>query len=174
MPVQSYLDIDQHAARPMSIDETELFVRCTFAEKAERDEKGDLTPLNASIASELGAVGKIMHKRWECFSPEVKVSVPCAIFVLTLADGSPGKVVMWAYTLNRMYQRKRDIINMDDLSQAFPWGFPTQVQERTLWHAQKCYVHGVHGDNMMDQKQTWALDPAPDITLEKVDDEQKS
>jgi hypothetical protein len=168
-PVLSYLDIDQNKARPMTEEECRLFMECVFAEKRELETKGKLEAFTEEISKECGAVGQIFEKRlsWPaCVSQQCAfVSVPCALFVLSLAGGSPGKIVMWAYTINRMYQRKRDLITMDDLSLCFPWGFPTEPQEHELWDAQKGSRHGVKCDNMVDQIETWFLDPYKPVEI---------
>jgi len=167
--VLSYLDIDQHGARPMSQEEAKMFTQCVFAERAELAKNGRLEAFTEAISKECGAVGQIFEKRlsWPaCQSQQCAfVSVPCALMVLTLAGGSPGKIVMWAYTINRMYQRKRDLITMDDLAHYFPWGFPTEQQEHTLWDAQKGCRHGRKCDNMVDQIDTWYLDELKPVEI---------
>lgn len=187
--VLSYLDAKDVA--PMTEAISRLFMDCILAERAEQKTAGKLEPFSEKISQEAGPAGQIFEKRlsWPHHAGQqcATVSVPCAIFVIMLSGGSPGKIVMWAYTINRLYQRKRDMVTMDDLAHAFPIGFPTEQAEHELWDAQKARRHGQEGDNMVDKIETWFVDPykpveivfqeqeeAPDINLETVGDEPDS
>lgn len=71
-------------------------------------------------------------------------------FVVSLS-ASPGTVVMWVYAL-RFLQLKEGIhkLNMHDLANAFPKGFPDDQDMRVLWSRQKGSAYGLRLDNVLD------------------------
>jgi len=86
----------------------------------------------------------------------VKYSLACLIFCSFLCD-SPGKAVMWAYTLFKMYQKEQEEITLNKLVESFPWGFPTDDSQRECWDAQKGYKLGIKVDNVLDSPESWGL-----------------
>lgn len=164
--ILSYLDVDQKYVAPMTEEQSEMFLRCFFAER-DAKQKGVLEPLDEEWASKLGDAGMIFYKRlaWQPpGSPIVTVSVPTTAFLLSLSGGIPGNIVMWAYTMNRYFNEHRKLIDTEDISMAFPWGFPTKEQALEIWDAQKVHKHGdvdagrPGTDNMVDRPETWMLE----------------
>ena len=154
--VLSYLDSDEKGRAPMTKEETEMFMKCFFLDKTKPD-----SVLDEKMSEELGFLGQVMYKRlsWQPDGRVVQVSPGAAIFAMILSKGIVGNAVMWAYTLNRMYNMKKSRVTLEDLTVAFPWGFPTEEEYGRLWDAQKAYKHGLEGDNLVDQPETWVLDP---------------
>lgn len=153
MAVLSYLDSDPKTHVPMTKEQTELYIRCYYGEQAKPDQMFELAE-----AEQCGDIGRIFYHRLTLAGP-IKMSLGVALFVLSLAGGVPGRIVMWAYTMNRMYKRKAESIGghltMEDLSFCFPMGFPSEQEEHRLWDAQKGHCHGRKCDNMVDQMDTW-------------------
>lgn len=152
--VLSYLDAGREHCEPMDDATVERFIRATCREQSETGRPSLLTRQEAELWGDIGRVF------WDRISivPEVQISVPCAIFCCLLSDGRPGDVVMWAYTINRLFRRTRQRVTMTTLAKAFPMGFPTRERRLALWDEQKCHRHGVVGDNMVDRLSTWMLD----------------
>ena len=134
MTVELYLNSDPAKRVPMTRDQTDLFLRCTLAERVQPE------MFNENHANECGAVGQILYHRLQLQGP-VEVTLGLAGFIMSLTEGIPGKVVMWAYTLNRMFKKKAESIggplDMEDLAFCFPMGFPIDEEEGRLWDAQK-------------------------------------
>jgi hypothetical protein len=55
---------------------------------------------NETHAAECGLVGRILYQRLQLYGG--KVSVGTAILACVLSNGSPGNIVMYAFTLARM------------------------------------------------------------------------
>lgn len=167
MTVLSYLDSDKRA--PMNREQTDLFIRCTVAEQV----KSEL--FNEQVANECGPVGQILYHRLQLQGP-VQITVGLAVFIMSLTGGVPGKIVMWGYTLNRMFKRKAESIGghltIDDLAFCFPMGFPVEEEENRLWDAQKGHLHNFECDNMVDQMDTWLLtEPSEEPNVTVADDQ---
>ena len=165
MAVLSYKDSDPGTHIPMTKEQSEMFIKCFFADQTAKT-KGET--FNLSIAEQCGALGQILFYRLDV--AKVPVSVGLAIFLMQMSNGSPGELVMWAYTMNRIYDKQRKLLTMDVLSEHFPWGFPHEKERHRLWDAQKVHEHGreFHGtDNMVDLTETWSLstDEKSDVTV---------
>jgi len=103
---------------------------------------------------------QIFTKRLEAAGTEV--TLPLAMFLVSLCD-SPGKVVLWAYTV-QVIKVSREIegrpVKMEDLAEVFPWGFPTEKGYEEAWEEQK--KDGAPHGNMVDDFRNW-----PGVVLEE-------
>ena len=86
------------------------------------------------------------------FAPNVKISEALAVLIVSLCK-SPGECVMWAYTLFRMSQKRDRFITIQEWTEDFPDGIPTDDEMRRIWKLQKSSVPGQ--DNLLDRKETW-------------------
>lgn len=89
-------------------------------------------------------------------TPASFITPEALILVAILADGSPGKLVLWAYALSQHLGRTERITaekpaTIELLSTVFPWGFPTEEGYASCWAAQKSPT----GSNLLDDRQYW-------------------
>jgi hypothetical protein len=166
MAVLSYLDAPPTTHIPMTKEQSDMFIKCFFADQTGKV-KGE--NFNQGIAEQCGALGQILFYRLDI--AKVEMSVGLALFLMHMSGGSPGELVMWAYTMNRIYDKRRKVLTMDVLSEFFPWGFPNEKERHRLWDAQKVHQHGEEfrggTDNMVDRADTWVLSTGekPDVTV---------
>lgn len=89
------------------------------------------------------------------FSPTLDIDVAVKIFCALLCD-SPGKVVMWAYTLNELFVKQGRKVTMEDWINEFPMGVPTEEEYQAMWELQKIKGPTNGGsDNMIDDFRNW-------------------
>jgi hypothetical protein len=135
---------DTTSRAPMDEETSKLFIKCTLIELQQQEE------FTKQIAyEELGICGKIFWDRLNLYGG--KVSLPTAIIAITLSKGLPGNLVMWAFTLARLYKAAEKMVTISDLAEVFPAGFPTEDGELEIWDAQKGHEWGERAiDNMLD------------------------
>lgn len=146
--IPSLLDVPQtpQTCPPMNKDQTNIMLQLIFSDM---DKEVEFSAENAEL---FGFSAKVMHERLKMSG--TKVTFPCATMAVSLCQ-SVGDVVLWAYTLNRMFAKKKSIITISDLCQYFPMGFPTKEEMDKIWNAQKGYNNNVKVDNIIDQMEVW-------------------
>src|SRR5262245_56794777 len=125
--------LDTKKIEPMSREMTELFLKATMLDMQKPE------PFTEKVAAEMGWLGKILYSRLQAYGGECTVAV--AVIVGMLSKGSPGNVVMYAFTLARISKLTEKIVDTKELSLRFPWGFPTEEGLLEIWDAQKGGVH---------------------------------
>jgi hypothetical protein len=136
---------------PMTQEESEMFV--TLCMNEIHPSGKPWPPIDDSAP----AVLRIMQSRLEWAGIESAINHPLKLFIACISD-RPGVVVMWAYTLAHMLEKKNDpsvILKISDLAAQFPMGFPNEDAKNECWDAQKGHAHNVPGDNLMDQLEYW-------------------
>lgn len=111
----------------MDKDESKIFIRLVISEVA-----NEIFPDEVKETF----MYQVIDKR---FTSLGVLATEQAITFLAFISKNPGKAVMFAHYLvwckiNRQHQGP---INMDLISNVFPWGFPTEDQLHILWKAQK-------------------------------------
>lgn len=145
--VPSYLDSQDNV--PMTRDASEQYMKCMFAEM---EDSGAL--LTEKDAKGWGFAGQVLESRLRHTNPEVKVGKYAALFLMAQCS-AVGQVVMWAWTLNRIYSQTRQPVTISELANRFPIGFPSDAEKSRLWDAQKGGAHGLPFDNLVDEEYFW-------------------
>lgn len=83
---------------------------------------------------------------------KVEITFDAFLLVLSLCS-SPGEVVMWSYTLHRLFEKTKSLITIAVLANEWAYGFPTQETMKKFWDSQKC--PGKRPDNLLDYASTW-------------------
>ena len=146
--LKSYLDYtSQGKISRMTEDQTEVMMRLLTAEM-----QG--IPLgDEMIEDDRGS--QIIKLRLK--NTDVECSTSCILFCSYLCD-TPGKAVMWAYTLFKLYEYWKEEVTLSKLAESFPWGFPTDDSQRECWDSQKGYKLGIKDvDNALDRPESWGL-----------------
>jgi hypothetical protein len=146
--VSSYLDSQKNTR--MNNETSEMFIKVTLLDNYR------CIPFTEKEARKLGTFGMILYNRLTV--GPVIISSGVGVFCIWLAEANPGKVVMWAYTLNRIYNKNHRIVTMTDLAFAFADGFPTEEEQKRIWLGQKCFRGHFESDNLLDYPETWELD----------------
>lgn len=131
---------------PMSKEIAELFIKCTLGEQSHGDaaipEDYDGAQAHNIVQQRLNAAGADVS-RW------------VVAFVVTMAPG-PGDCVLWAHALKKLGDKIGRRVDMAELAEAFPMGFPTEEERRSCWDSQKGYNMGLENvDNYLDTKEAW-------------------
>ena len=162
-PVKSYLDFlpsscDSAGAPnyvvPMTREQTELMMRVYLREMDAPPVAFDFLhedKWDATMAKMFAF--QVFQRRIAINAPDTQMTLGVMLFVLSMCD-RPGQVVMWAYTMHRLYQREKSLITMAVLCCAFPFGFLSEEGEHVAWDAQK--RRGGFGDNGVDKAEYWA------------------
>jgi len=144
LPLKSLLDFS--GQRPMTPDETRMFLSCCIASmrsEALADDAAQKILPYAIIRGRLEGA-KVDIDPW--------LQMLCASF-----SSTPGRAVLWAYTLAELCHRKDGgRVMVSDFAEFFPMGVPTEEALDKCWDAQK--GDGPLG-NLMDKKESWF--PAP-------------
>jgi hypothetical protein len=104
-------------------------------------------PITAIIISRLGAAG-IPSDRLD----------PTIILFAGCVCSTPGRSVMWAFTIARIAQELGRIPNFEDVfvSGYFADGLPSEEMVRVAWDNQKCPPsQTTHSDNFLDRPELW-------------------
>jgi hypothetical protein len=137
--------LDTNHLERMDDNLSEIFIKVTFSEAS-----GELKLFDDNFATQLGFSGQVFKKRLD-FYGNVNVTLGVALVVITLCQGSPGNLVMYAFTLARLAkQNNKDLITIDDIANAFPVGFPNERGLREIWDAQKGGNWNEKVDNLID------------------------
>ena len=151
--------------RPMTKDESEFLLMVLFAEMQGGDALKDM---DKAIREKEVFPHMVMTKRLEVFkehvSPTLDIGLGPQMFCAMLSD-RPGKVVMWAHTLNEMFVKLGRQVMLKDWVEEFPMGVPTEEEYQRVWELQKITPVDRGGDNLIDDFSQWSLpkveEPAP-------------
>ena len=139
--------------RPMTDDESRLLLTLICAARNGKD----LPEMEKQLRDSRCMSYLILTSRLEAFkkgfSPTLDIDVAVQIFCALLCD-RPGKVVMWAYTLNEMFVKQGRKVTMEDWINEFPMGVPTEDEYSAMWELQKVKPPA-KGDNMIDDFSNW-------------------
>ena len=155
---KSFLDVPANQCTQMSEEDTRAFIGACMRENSVGVERFNLDDPQHLEISRSSHGFLMMHTR---LPKRVQVSL-CTLLFLACTIDRPGVAVQWAYALTRMYDRKGGVINVQDLADAFPNGFPTEEAKSEIWDDQKGSRHKMEtpfGGNILDMKEAW--DPLP-------------
>lgn len=145
--------MDTKSIVPMSRELSETFIKCTLAEAAfSHANGGKVDLLKKEMADQMGFPGKLLWSRLISYGEgkPVEVSVGVTIVVISQCQ-TPGLVVLWAFTLNRLGKMTGKPVDIQVLSNTFPMGFPDEKGEDEIWDAQKGVNWGENAsENMLD------------------------
>lgn len=127
--------------RPMTKQESEMFISVMLNPELD-------TQFDEQFANKLGFSGKLLYSRLSEFS-KAKITRGLALFVVVLSNGNPGNLVMWTYTIHKMYKGK--VVTIHDFVDQFPFGVPSEEGLSAVWDAQKSPT----GANMIDNIANW-------------------
>lgn len=152
--------------RPMTQEESEIFLRAMMAEESDLGGAIDLSNPMRSFPGlgELPFAMAVFCKRLEVYSPGTEVTPAAVMFMLCLCK-NPAMAVMWAYTVHRVFQ-SRGRFTMGVFADQFPFGIPTEEGYREAWRAQKRVDETPGGmprsDNLLDSSDGWAGEASPE------------
>jgi len=147
MKLKSLIDCSKNTQpQTLTEEQAKLFMTLTLLER----EDPDKVPLTA----ELPFTFKVLDSRLKHHGKD-NVSFHCKLFLASLCN-SPGKSVMWAYTLAHILELEGGAkVTMGVLSKYFPWGFPSEEAQMACWDDQKGHAHDIKADNLMDMAEWW-------------------
>jgi hypothetical protein len=128
---------------------------------AEVANNGDLEGMDEDIRESKLFSYMVLTKRLEVFkakfSPKLEIGLAPQIFCAMISD-RPGKVVMWAHTLNEMFVKLGRKVTLADWADAFPMGVPTDDEYARVWELQKLSspARGMT-DNCIDNFANWSV-----------------
>lgn len=138
--------------RRMTEDESKLLLHLLMLDM---HKKGDaILKIDDDLREREVFVYLVLSKRLEGFntiSPKLEVDTAVQIMCTMLCD-TPGKAVIWAYTLNELFVKLGHEVAMDDWVNEFPDGVPMEEEYQRVWEAQKS-----GGANMIDDFKNWSL-----------------
>jgi len=124
--------------RPMTREESDMFIMLCMSEN---------TPLKEDVPF----VFKVLKQRLEWAGFDQCVSDNTILWCSYLANGNPGKVVMWAWQLAYLSKEVYNSpISMVQWTDQFPYGVPTDEIYEATWGLQK---NG--GVNLLDNAKYW-------------------
>ncbi len=131
---------------PLTEEATRLYLSCVMGDAQHGD---DAIPEDYDGSQ----AHNIVQKRLDAAGADVSRWV--VSFVATMCQ-SPGDCVLWAHALKTL-GNKVGRVDMQELTNAFPMGFPSESERRSCWDSQKGYNLGLEKvDNYLDTKEAWA------------------
>jgi hypothetical protein len=175
--ISSFLDVPVSEMEVLDADSTETFIRMSFTERKLKDENSLDFEFNEEKANSAGEIGMILFQR--LLLDETKISFPLALLICSICNGNPAQLVMWAYTLNRIYReiKKDRVVTIEDWSLKFPIGVPNNEAMRKIWEQQKVSPEELKGgnDNLLDRQWPWVSNyESPDENLSREEWLEKS
>lgn len=149
--------------RPLTKEESEMYIRLTLAEMGGNDEY--FAGLDKHLREKGVFPYMVMVHRLEAFkenfNPKLDIGIALQVFLASICD-RPGKVVMWAHTLNEMFVKLGHKVTMGDWANEFPMGVPTDEEYKRVWELQKITPPPgiIGGDNLIDDFKAWSV-PGP-------------
>lgn len=143
----------------MSEDDAKGFMNLMLIEMDKVNGARTLAKMDADLGDSLGY--QILKKRLDVFkakfNPGLDVGIAAQVFCAMVSE-NPAVAVMWAWTLNELWCRTGRQVTLDELTQHFPWGFPTKEAKRGVWEAQKVERKSgmLESDNAVDDFGTWS------------------
>ena len=97
---------------------------------------------------------QVLKKRLQHFQTPVTDHL---IAFISLIIDNPAKAVMWAYTLNKMYKKRQQKIDIKIFSdyEYFADGIPTEEEYKRIWGSQKVKSEFTKSDNALDDPENW-------------------
>lgn len=131
-------------SRQMTEDESKVFINAYMAPRFQ-------TEFDESFSEELGFLGKVLKSRLSSCST-AKITNGLALLLVFMSNGNPGNIVMWAYTMHVIAkQNEGQMVTIEDFSNEFPMGVPSEEGLSSVWEAQK----DSKGRNLIDKKTNW-------------------
>lgn len=127
-------------SRPMDKDEAKIMINAMMNPKLQE-------VFDEAASNDIGIEGRILQKRLAACST-AKITYGLAILVIVMSNGSPGNLVMWAYTFHKM--NKGEVLTINDFAHYFPFGVPSERGLSETWESQKD-----HGMNLIDDVKNW-------------------
>ena len=141
--------------RPLTDEESKVFIRISMMEMQGEDA---LKAMDKTLRDNKVFPYMVMVKRLEAFkehfSPTLDIDIGAQVFCSMIAN-SPGKIVMWAHTLNELFVRQGRKVTLSDWTMSFPFGVPNDDEYDRMWELQKS-----EGDNLIDDFNNWSLPKA--------------
>lgn len=129
---------------PLTKEQSTLFITLYQVEKL----KGNF---DSKVAAETGMMSQILHERIT-WVKDMTVTAALGIWCAYLSEGIPGRAVLWAWTLRQLYTQKNRTLTLEDWTNAFPLGIPSEQGYDAAWDTQK--GKGPLG-NLLDSSETW-------------------
>lgn len=150
--LKTLLDVPDRHRRPMTNDESEMFIRCAMVDQNGPGETARALRERVGIAP---VVLRILIDRVAAAAPETSLHLAPIVFLARFCD-DPGTCVLWAFYAVKRTQSLRRALTMRDLAVDFGNGFPTEEGYGAAWDAQKGVRHGIAGvDNLLDTRAPW-------------------
>lgn len=143
--MKSYLNLND--VIPFNRDEADIFARCT---RADMQNIEVFTEESIKHFGNANITASVLEKKLVWGSPEVKITVPLARFLVYLSEDALNDISMWAYTMNRIYKKNPKVLTMNDWTDYFPNGYPTKESRKNLWNSQE-YAKG----NLINLIENW-------------------
>jgi hypothetical protein len=150
MELKSLLDFSEKSVPvPMTEDQSRMFLVATINE--ENDPAGPEDCPEEHLPKQY----LIIESRLAIAGFADKCSFWVKMFLGSLCD-TPGSCVIWAYALCDMIERSGlDMFTMSNLTQYFPYGFPSESCMGECWDYQK--NPSSPGGNMYDNEKSWKI-----------------
>ena len=158
--LQTLLDVPAAGRRPMTKDESELFIRIVFAQ-ANGEAVCSAEALRRMVAEERSPlVVRIIVGRLSLASESLRYHETTVLFLASLSK-NPAHAVMWAHYLVTRTASLGCPISTAELSRDFPFGFPTDDAASVIWDAQKVRLGDPASgdDNCLDAEWPWRSSP---------------
>lgn len=133
--------------QPFDKETTNTFLGLLMAEM----NQAEVELFNQTNVENFGTIGHILLQRLN-LTQGVQVTVRCAVLIAILSNGSPGAVVLWAWTLREIWLKTKQPVDLRAWTDNFPMGVPTQSEVDRIWDAQK--GAGPNG-NQLDNALIW-------------------
>lgn len=147
----SFLDVPVSERRTMTAEETRNFMSALMVD-LKNSGPGDFSQVentmpHATMVQRLKSVG-------------IDLSTGAFLAMMAWTTGSPGDMVMWAYTCSQIARSSGvKVVTCNDLVEAFPFGIPTEAAREKIWDAQKIPVEKREAgmsDNYVDLIEFWS------------------
>lgn len=155
---------DKHprdAVEPMTIEFSKIFLQFTMDEVKNGAKPIPPGELEAEIMTgittkELPFPVAVMVKRLVYHASDLTFN-PNVVLLLALAAPNVASVVMWGYSLVRETRKRQgQPINVMDLGELLPWGFPKEDHYERTWRSQKFSIgEGRSPGNFLDTAYPW-------------------
>lgn len=155
--LRTLLDVPEAQRRPMTKDESSLFVQICMLQAAEQDEVLTASDLRSRIVADNAPFGvQLLALRLGLGGDALRFSYPTVCFLASISRNAAG-AVMWA---NYLVHRTRQIgkpITTAELADDFPFGFPGDEGCLSVWDAQKVRPGDPASptDNCLDAAWAW-------------------
>ena len=156
--VKSLLDVSRQFVGPLTKESGKVFMECLLLE----DPVAETQKIKREdwIYNEENPSLQVLLTRLAWPKEVVEISTSLAAFIVFIAKGIPGNLVLWAYTIHKVQQKTGNkVVTLGDLVTYLPYkekGWPTDEGLTEIWDSQKGFVHKVSEDNLIDLRETWA------------------